>query len=154
MHRALFGIALLLSAACGTGTLYHHNSEIADNVWERSDVRRFEVPITDTVSSYDIYLEVRNAGSYPFSNLYLFIDTEMPSGLKRRDTVECLLADPTGRWLGEGLGDIWDNSILYRPATRFPKLGTYVFTIGHGMRNEKLPMIMDIGMAIRPATKH
>lgn len=154
MPRALVGIMLLLLAACDTGALYHSSSEIEGNVWERTDARRFEVPVTDTVGSYDIYVEVRNAGSYPFSNIFLFIDTEMPSGLVRRDTVECLLADPTGQWMGEGLGDIWDNSILYRPATRFPKQGTYTFTIGHGMRNEKLPMIMDVGLAIRPATEH
>lgn len=148
----LFTIALLAVvglAACNTGTLYHENSPITDHVWDREDVKQFTVPIADTVGVYNIYLQVRNADGYPFSNLFLFIETEMPGPILRTDTVECILADHTGRWLGDGLGDIWDNSILYRKGIRFPRAGNYTFSIKHGMRQEKLPLIMDIGIAVR-----
>ena len=108
----------------------------------------FDVPVSDTVNKYNIFLTVRNAGNYDFNNLYLFIDIHSPMKITERDTMECILADVNGKWLGDGLGDIWDNKILFKNNIRFQKPGTYEFTINQAMRVDSLPMIMDAGLSI------
>ncbi len=108
----------------------------------------FDVPVSDTLNKYNIFVTVRNADSYDFNNLYLFIDINSPMKVTERDTIECILADASGRWLGEGLGDIWDNKILFKRNVRFRKPGTYQFTLTQAMRIDSLTMIMDAGLSI------
>ncbi len=90
---------------------------------------------------------------YPYANLYMFVTTHFPNGEMHRDTVECVLADNSG-WLGSGLGDIWDNQILYRRGIRIPIPGKYVFSYEQAQRSgehafiENLPFIMDVGLRI------
>ena len=64
------------------------------------------------------------------------------------DTLECILADEKGKWLGNGLGDIYDNQILFKKNVRFPLAGKYTFEIQHGMRADIVPLIMDVGLRI------
>jgi len=110
----------------------------------------FDVPVNDidTINKYNIFLTVRNANSYDFSNLYLFIDIKTPMKFTERDTMECILADADGKWLGDGLGDIWDNKILFKKNIKFQKPGNYEFVINQAMRVDSLPMIMDAGISI------
>lgn len=110
----------------------------------------FDVQVSneDTLNKYNIFLTVRNASSYDFNNLYLFIDIKTPMKFTERDTMECVLADAEGKWLGDGLGDIWDNKILFKKNIKFQKPGTYEFVISQAMRVDSLPMIMDAGLSI------
>jgi gliding motility-associated lipoprotein GldH len=94
---------------------------------------------------------VRNTSLYPMSNLYLFITTIAPSGHSIRDTVEVILADEKGKWLGSGLGDIWDLQQLYKENVRFAQQGRYIFEYEQAMRTEKLPFILDVGLRVEKA---
>jgi gliding motility-associated lipoprotein GldH len=105
------------------------------------------------MTGYDFYIDLRNEADYPFANIYMFVNTTFPSGKTARDTVECFLADQTGRWLGNGMGDILDNHILFKQNIRFPNTGTYSFAFEQGMRNEALPSIIDVGISIERHTK-
>jgi gliding motility-associated lipoprotein GldH len=65
-----------------------------------------------------------------------------------RDTVELTLADASGKWLGSGMGDIWDNRVLFKQSFRFPEKGTYQFALEQAMRVDPLPQVMDVGIRI------
>ena len=108
----------------------------------------FNVPVSDTVNKYNIYITIRNTSSYNFNNLYLFIDINSPMKIVERDTMECILADADGKWLGKGLGDIWDNKILFKRNVKFQKPGVYEFTLNQAMRVDSLLMITDAGLSI------
>jgi gliding motility-associated lipoprotein GldH len=100
-----------------------------------------------------MYLNVRNAGYYRFSNLFLFVNTILPQGQTLRDTVEITLSAPDGKWLGNGLGDIYDNRYLFRENFKFPQAGSYRFELIQAMRVNPLQGIMDAGIRIEKATK-
>ena len=108
----------------------------------------FDVAVNDTLNKYNIFVTVRNADSYEFNNLYLFIDIKSPMRVVERDTMECMLANPDGKWLGNGLGDIWDNKFLFKRNVKFRKPGVYEFVLTQAMRVDSLPMIMDAGLSI------
>src|SRR5579863_7042953 len=131
----LLGIfTVLMLSSCNHGVLYQKYITIPDNEWDMNKPVTFKVDIKDTVSNYNVYVNVRNADGYAYSNLYLFIDITTPMHTKVRDTLECILAAPSGKWLGEGLGDIWDNKIPFRRNTHFPRAGEYDVTFTQAMR--------------------
>lgn len=145
----LLGGILLYS--CDPGRIFEKNTRIPDGIWDRNNPVSFEVVVEDTVTAHNLYINVRNTGMYPFSNLYLFITTKAPSGHIIKDTVQIILADERGKWLGKGLGDIWDNRKLYKEQVRFAQKGKYVFVFEQAMRSEKLPFILDTGLRIEKA---
>ncbi len=80
------------------------------------------------------------------------MDTKYPDGFVSRDTLECILADESGAWLGDGSGDIFDNQILFKKNFKMKQKGNYVFVLEQGMRVENLPMIMDVGIRLEKTT--
>jgi gliding motility-associated lipoprotein GldH len=76
------------------------------------------------------------------------MNTTFPDGKLDRDTLEIMLAGKDGKWLGEGLGDIWDNRILFKKNVSFPLKGEYRFELTQAMRLDPLPGIMDVGMRV------
>ena len=149
IKRNIFWIFLaVVFGSCDPDRVYEKNEEIDDHEWRAEEAKVFQVVLEDTVQRYNVYVNVRNAGYYRYSNLFLFINTYLPTGEIQRDTLECRLATPEGEWLGDGLGDIWDNRILFKPGVRFPLKGEYKFEIIQAMREDPLHGIMDTGIRI------
>lgn len=139
--------------SCDRNRVFEDNVELPDYIWDVKNKISFEVDIQDTVSSYNLYANIRHASHYPYANLYLFIDIKFPNGKMARDTLECVLSDASGRWKGEGMGDIWDNQILWKPNIIFPVAGKYVFEYEQAMRTPQVPFIMDVGLRVEKAEK-
>ncbi len=145
----LFPILLcLFFFSCDSKRIFEQNQEFPESVWSSKNILKFEVDIKDPSTPANFYINVRNADGYPYSNIYLFIKTTFPNGKFSNDTLECILADEKGKWLGKGLGDIYDNQIPFKRNVRFPLVGKYTFEIQHGMRTDSIPLIMDIGLRI------
>lgn len=138
-------------ASCNSSVVFEENVKITDYSWDMSNVITLEAEVTDTITPCNIYINVRNASGYQFSNLFLFLNTKTPAGQVARDTVELILADESGRWLGDGMGDIWDNRILFKQRFTFPRTGIYRFELQQAMRINPLPQIMDVGIRIEKA---
>lgn len=142
---------MLLFSACDKDRIFEQNKDIPESGWDSSNVLKFSVDIKDPAMPANFYVNVRNADGYPYSNLYLFIKTKFPNGKQSNDTLECILADDKGKWIGRGLGDIYDNQIPFKRNVRFPMAGTYSFEIEQGMRARTIPLIMDVGLRIEKA---
>lgn len=150
-HLKLIPVAVLLLfllSACGNEVLYSKYETLPEEGWRTENKLSYEVEITDVQSLNNVYLTVRHADSYPYSNLFVFLTTTYPDGKTSVDTLECILANKKGEWQGDGAGDIWDNKIPLKQNVRFPQAGKYKFTFEQGMRSNPLPLIMDFGMVI------
>jgi gliding motility-associated lipoprotein GldH len=149
-----FSLALSL-IACDSNRIFDENRDFKNETWLRDSTLVFNVHITDTLAVYHVFLNNRITTKYEFSNLYLFIDTELPNKQLLRDTVECLLREPNGNPLGKplgtGFGNVWSNKIPYRKNIRFPMSGNYNFTIEQAMRVDTLKHILNAGIRIEKA---
>ncbi|MGD0712211.1 MAG: gliding motility lipoprotein GldH [Bacteroidales bacterium] len=134
--------------SCDPKRIYDKFKDIKNGTWDRTETIKFEVTIDDTLSYNNIFINIRNSGSYKFSNLYLFLNTVYPNRKISLDTVDCLLADNKGKWLGKGLGDLKDCKYLLKKGVRFHKKGIYTFEFEQAMRVEKLEGIKSIGIRI------
>ncbi|PKP53087.1 MAG: hypothetical protein CVT92_05820 [Bacteroidetes bacterium HGW-Bacteroidetes-1] len=143
----LIGFFLFFSS-CNKSVFFDDVAKIDGGGWNRNDKARFEIEVADTAQTYMFFIHVRNDMSYRYSNLYIFMQTRFPNGNITRDTLECILADPTGKWLGKGSGKLRQNLILLNASLKFPLNGSYVMDIEQGMRDEVLTGISDIGIRI------
>jgi gliding motility-associated lipoprotein GldH len=144
-------VMVIFLVSCGQKDFYVYNVPVDKGIWPAEHFYRFEVPVKDTNGLYNIYLQIRNDGRYEYSNLWLFIRTNSPTGASLRDTVECRLADEQGRWQGRGSGGRYSLEIPLRYRVRFPNPGMYIFEIDQGMRNKELKYITDLGLRIEKA---
>ncbi len=151
-HRLTSFILLLLvllsGSSCDSHRFFEENKKIEGGIWDVHNRISFPIVIQDTASRYDFYLNVRNDLKYPYSNLYLFLDTRFPDNRVARDTIECQLAAYDGRWLGKGIGSVRFSRFLFQQGVRFREKGTYVFEVEQGMRVSKLTGIRDIGIRV------
>jgi gliding motility-associated lipoprotein GldH len=135
--------------SCKDNSIFDENTNIPSKTWNRHNLVKLNVPITDTVNSFRIFINIRNDGNYSRRNIFLFITVRSPKGDELKDTVNCILADEKGRWYGKSnLGDLYFNRFLYKPKVIFPHAGNYTFIIEQAMRTENLDNIEDVGVRI------
>ena len=139
--------------SCNPNRVFEESRVIPEGIWNRKDHVKFEVPISDTNARYDFYFTVRNSTDYPYSNLYFFIHSVIPGNIRTVDTVECELADYTGKWKGTGMGGVKYNRFLFQEHVHFRKAGTYFFELEQAMRVTELAGIRDIGLRIEKNSK-
>lgn len=143
------GLAIVFGLwSCNSNTVYKKYTDVPDGVWERDHKIDFDFEIEDASLEYNVDIMLRNASFYPYENFWVFIHQTDPDGILDVDTLEIVLADAAGKWLGDGMGDLWDNKVPWRINYQFPKQGTYHYSIEQAMRTPKVPGILDVGLAI------
>lgn len=152
MKKEIFYITILLIVtafvSCDHKRVFEAYKTLDEKGWNKDSIVVFNFPLTDTTRNHNLYVNIRNKGTYGYSNLWLFLSIGSPDGKTVTDTVEFSLAEPSGRWKGSGIGDLHDNQILYKKSVFFPKKGNYTFRIKQGMRDNVLQGIRDIGLRI------
>ena len=149
MSKMLYVIFIsFMAVACTGNDVYFQYKPVASKGWNKDSLYGFDIPITDTAALYNVYVNVRNRGEYPYQNLWLFLNKTTPDKIQSKDSIECYLADQRGKWLGSGLGSIMEMPVLYQQNVRFKTKGTYHYRIVHGMRDTVLIGINDIGMRV------
>lgn len=138
----------LIVTSCINNDIYLKYKSISASGWNKDSLCRFEIPVSDTSATYNLYVNVRNRGEYPYQNLWIFLSKMTPDSIQTKDSIECYLADNHGKWLGTGIGSVMQMQVLYQQNLRFHNTGVYHFNIGHGMRDSVLTGINDIGIQL------
>jgi len=144
----ILAVTLCLFMSCDPKRIFEQYKPVESKGWHRDSVIVFSVDLEDPFSKYNMYLNIRNRGSYGNSNIWLCVSMRFPDGRLTTDTVELILADPAGRWKGSGIGDLYDNQILYRQDVESPIAGEYQFLIRQAMRPVRLKGIQDVGLRL------
>ena len=147
MKRLIYIATLLVFAAC-TSSSFNKRTVIPDAEWRQEDRVVFDVDINDTLTPYAFGMGLRHLENYRYSNLFVFLHTRMPNGNLTRDTIDCTLATPEGRWIGKSSGSMRDLLVPLNENLVFPLKGTYHFEIEQAMREPVLKGISDIGLYI------
>ena len=156
MNHVIVRLCLLIAivlVGCSDAPVFQADVPVPNGEWDRSFKPTFSFDITDTLSKHDVYLDVRHTGDYAYSDLFLFVELQGPGGRAVRDTVDCLLADPSGMWYGKGTGFVLANrtrdaKVLYKLGNRFPASGRYTISLEQAMRTEQLKGVLDIGVSV------
>ncbi len=147
----VLALALLVTlVGCSRKTAFEEYFEIPEGGWHQNNPAIFEISLQDTLQAYNLLFHIRHDVNYKYRNLWVFADIEYPNGNITRDTIEFIIGDNSGNWLGDGLGKIKENHILLSNNIRFRLAGNYRFAFQQAMREEDqvLEHIHDVGLSV------
>jgi gliding motility-associated lipoprotein GldH len=138
--------------ACKPSPQYQEHYTVQNAQWASSFQPQFKFEITDTASAYQLFLLIRHTDAYPFSNIWINMDSKGPHDSSyRKLRVEVPLAASNGQWLGRGMGEIWEQraaiNSLQMPAF-FPHKGLYTVRLTQDMRRDPLPEVLTVGLRL------
>ncbi len=139
-------------AACRPSPEFQQHYNIPKGQWSSGFQPTFQFKVTDTAAAYQLFLLIRHTDAYPFSNIWLTLESRGPldNGFKTL-RVEVPLAAAAGRWLGRGMGEIWEQRVpinsLQSPAF-FPHAGLYTLRLTQEMRRDPLPEVLTVGLRV------
>lgn len=148
-------LAIFLLASCNTTGVTSEYKSLKGAVWNKDDIIEFSFTKMDTVQEYNMFINVRNDDTFPYSNLFLITSLSTPEGEVLQDTLEYTMALPDGTWLGKGTGSLKENKLWYKENIVFPVSGVYTLEVSHAMRKNgtvqgviSLEGITDVGIEI------
>lgn len=144
-------ITLLCFTSCDPNRLYETNIPVADQKWSYDDIKSYTVDVKDTVTRYNIYINIRHSFQFDWRNLYVQVGTQMPDGKKIEKRVNLPLCESDGKWYGSCLGDNCDIPVMIQHDAKFPQPGKYTFTIRQDMRSNPLVNIKSVGLRVEKA---
>ena len=142
------GLAL---TACDDQRVYEKYVDFEDGYWLVSEKPSFEFSITDTGKKYNIYSNVRNSVSYPWSRLFLNYSLADSTGtlLKKHLMHEFLFDAKSGEPFGSSsVGDIYDHQFLLLKDYQFQNPGKYTMTFEQYMRTDTLQGVLAVGVRV------
>lgn len=152
MHKIVGAFfVMLLFAGCSSSSEEVMLNSI-NGSWDKKKEQQFDFKTNDAQNPKNIILVVRNNDDYPYSNLRLIINFSNAKLQKKEiDTLNYILAEPNGAWIGKGFGDTKETLFQYKLNYKFPENGNYSIGIIQAMRKDQLPGIEDIGVKIETA---
>ncbi|GGW38614.1 gliding motility lipoprotein GldH [Arenibacter certesii] len=156
MLRALASLIMVaLIVSCDGQTIRSGYTATDNGLWHKDSIMQFQFNGIDTVQPYNIFINIRNDQTFPYSNLFLIAELNTPNGDLVRDTLEYEMALPNGQWLGSGNGSLKENKLWYKENIIFPSSGVYTLKVSHAMRKNgqvegiaELEGITDVGYQI------
>jgi len=152
-YKYLVFLLLLILSACTNNKIFEKYIKTGNNVWKRDNVIKFEVPVDDTLSMYDVTIAIRHSSYYAFANIKVNLTISYPSGDMRTKEFNIFVRNEDGSFKGDGAGDLWDVTYPALQGVSFPFKGTYIFEIQNVMPLMETPDVMDVGLIVRKSKK-
>ena len=159
MRNSLLFVMLIGLVSCNSNMVFTEFHAMDDGKWGLDEPVFFQIMEMDSTQTYNVFINVRNDDSFAYNNLYLITEFEDPDGNTQKDTLEYRMAEPSGKWLGKGIGGIKENKLWFKEKVVFPNSGVYKVSIAHAMRKngnvdgiQKLSGIIDVGLEIEKST--
>ncbi len=138
-------------AGCLPSPYYQKQEAIPKNEWSSSFRPLYKFDITDTTVRYQPSVIIQHTQAYPYCNLWMWMYIKTPGdSLVKKERVNILLAGPTGKWLGRGLGTIYEERVVLDlgESVRFNRAGTYEIALEQNMRINPLPEVLHVGFRL------
>lgn len=139
--------------SCGDSKSIRIDKEIL-NGWNLEESIKLE--INDTIDfSSNIFFHIRNNNDYPFSNIFLIASLKSNQKVYETDTLEYMMANNRGEWLGKGFSSIKESKLLWKRNWKPNFSPPYLFEIKQANRkigqikgDKKLFGILSFGLSI------
>ena len=138
---------LLVVCSCDNSHyFFRENVSVTNEIWAVQDKIPFRFTVSDTLKNYTVGFNIRYTNAYPKQNLYVFLHTVFPDGLRANDTLSIDLFSADGTPIGKG------NRVIELQQSfsqvRFPMAGQYFMILEQAMRTDSLSGIVSMGLYI------
>jgi gliding motility-associated lipoprotein GldH len=149
-YLLIIAVCFLLTG-CLPAPYFQKEASIPQYAWTYSFKPSFTFDITDSTAIYMPYFLIRHTQSYPYSNLWMWIYVKSPGdSIPKKERVNIVLAENSGKWLGRGMGEIYEQrmKIVFGDSINFNRPGTYTVSVEQNMRINPLPEILNVGFRL------
>lgn len=140
-------VVMIMFSSCGNSSDTLEMKSV-NSAWSKKAEQNFSFQIADAQNAKNIIFVIRNNNEYPYSNIRFIVKLKDGKQVTETDTLNYILAQPDGTWLGKGFGDTKEIMFQYKLNYIFPKNGAYNIGITQAMRADTLKGIEDIGVKI------
>ncbi len=154
-------VAFITLVSCDKNHVFDSYTTMETRGWHKDSIVSFNLPVMDSLKTYNLFFNIRNTNDYKFSNLFVITSIDFPNGKKELDTLEYEMAKPNGEWLGVGISSIKESKLWFKEQFKFNEKGTYKVSIKQAMRTNGseygvlfLKGITDIGFRVENQETH
>ncbi len=148
MRIALFFLITLVLFSCDSNRVYEKNQDLEQRVWLSTEQPAFEFTVQDTTTAYNLYCNIRNSVTYPYSRIFINYSLQDSTGASATKSMisAFLFEEKTGKPFGtSGLGDVYDHQVPLLKNYSFKKSGKHVMKFDQFMRTDTLQGILAVG---------
>lgn len=148
----VLSLIVITLGSCVPSPQYQKEYAIPQNEWKYDFRPTFKFDITDTNARYNLYFLIRHTETYPNSNIWIWVYTKKPGDSTFEKTrLEIPLAEPSGKWMGRGMGTIWEQRLPISndgDTVMLRKKGTWEIRFEQNMRVNPLPEVLQVGLRV------
>lgn len=147
----LLFITTLFFTGCDDNRVFEQIADLDDAQWLVSEKPEFEFVIDNSGAQYNLYCNIRNSVSYPYSRFFFtyYLEDSTGTEIKRALMTEYLFDAKTGKPFGKsGIGDLYDHRFLLVKNHQFKGKGKYRVKFEQFMRMDTLPGILAVGLRV------
>ena len=143
----IYSIIFILLFSCESEKKDYYS--FPDSSWNSQQIVKFDITTEDSTQVRISNISIRHNTSYKYQNIIFFLHHSYKENIISTDTIELLLAEGNGRWIGKGKSNIRE----FLTTILIPKIyhnGLHSFSLELAMRDntstelEKLNGISDI----------
>ena len=149
MKTLIFIIFSFYFISCNKIGVFEKTEQIHKQAWLYNNKPTFTFTITDTISSYNIFIVLRHTDAYNYNNLWLTLGSQAAGDTMRYQNINVELGDDAKGWAGTGMDDIFEVRKNITPGPiPFKKSGNYTFSVAQIMRENPLKHILNVGIRV------
>ena len=154
---AFFFLVGALLTSCDNQRVFEDNFEFSDRTWKITEEPRFDFTISDTTARYNLYYNVRNSLTYPYSRIFVTYHLYDSTGreITKKLVNHDLFDQKTGRPFGNsGLGDLYDHQFPLLKQYAFPAKGKFSVKLDQLMRKDTLQGVLAVGIRVEKESEN
>jgi len=147
-------ISIILLTSCDDTRVFEQIIDFEKRQWLIDEKPQFEFVIENINDKYNLYGDIRNSVSYPYSRFFFTYYLQDSTGVELQNKLmtEFLFDAKTGKPFGKsGIGDLYDHRFLLLRNYQFKHKGKYKVTFEQFMRMDTLPGILAVGLRVEKA---
>ena len=104
------------------------------STWSSKKIVQFDITTKDSLEQKTMQVSIRHNTTYKYQNIIFLVHHSFKEKKISTDTIEVLLAQDNGKWLGTGKGNIRELSRTLQPPKTYEN-GRHTFSLELAMRD-------------------
>jgi gliding motility-associated lipoprotein GldH len=148
-----FSFSMFLLSSCGKTSLCDKKYDLPQQTWVYQDTLNFGFEVKDTMTLYDMVLNIKHQSDYAYRNVYTKIHTQFPDNQRIQQVLSLDVSEPSGKSVGKCSGGKCSVEVVLQPDAFFNKVGKYQITLAQFMRTDSLKGIESIAFRVTDTGK-
>jgi gliding motility-associated lipoprotein GldH len=147
---------ILFLVSCNNEGVFYQYRHIDRGRWYSDSVIQFKIDATalNLGVPYDLSIEITSNGRYPYRDIWMQVAHNLTDTTLHYEEVHYFLADDFGRWLGDGVGGLYQLSLPLYLSVPLDTTYHYVIQLKHIMDDNPLHGIEKMGLKLEVSDKH